>query len=217
MRAALLRSKSTGWLLRGCRAQLLISNQCWVGKRPTRCFTLDVFGFFSSFAPRKCVFKARAFLSALTCPKTPPNQYFQAPLKFSPFPLSPSSSFWPDSNRLRCPGTTPLKSNQAWVMRRVIGPLPLEQGQALEDVIDRDRSTMAAWCQRSGMDAHGPPAVKKTQSSSSAVQKNPTTVKPTTYAHSDVDTREKCYTHGTERHRCHHCVHFTLISLCWEG
>lgn len=46
-------------------------------------------------------------------------------------------------------------------MRRVIGPLPLEQGQALEDVIDRDRSTMAAWCQRSGMDAHGPPAVKK--------------------------------------------------------
>lgn len=45
-------------------------------------------------------------------------------------------------------------------MRRVIGPLPLEQGQALEDVIDRDRSTMAAWCQRSGMDAHGPPVVK---------------------------------------------------------
>lgn len=85
-----------------------------------------------------------------------------------PFPLSPSSWFWPDSNRLRCPGTTPLKSNQAWVMRRVIGPLPLQQGQALEDVIDGDRSTMAAWCQRSGTDAHGPPAVK-TQSSSSAV------------------------------------------------
>ncbi len=70
-----------------------------------------------------------------------------------------SSSFSPDSNRLKCPGTTPLRSNQAWVMRRVIGPLPPEQGQSLEDMIDHDRSTMAAWCQRGGMGAHGPPAV----------------------------------------------------------
>lgn len=45
-------------------------------------------------------------------------------------------------------------------MRRVIGPLPPEQGQSLEDMIDHDRSTMAAWCQRSGMGAHGPPAVE---------------------------------------------------------
>lgn len=98
------------------------------------------------------------------------NEYFTA-LARSPLPiLAVILFFWPDSNRLRCPGTTPLKSNQAWVMRRVIGPLPLEQGQALEDVIDRDRSTMAAWCQRSGMGAHGPPVVK-TQSSNSAVQK----------------------------------------------
>lgn len=78
-------------------------------------------------------------------------------------------------------------------MRRVIGPLPLEQGQALEDVIDRDRSTMAAWCQRSGTGAQGPPAVK-TQSSNSAVQKNCLT--HTMYTHSDVDTRVKCYTHN---------------------
>ena len=45
----------------------------------------------------------------------------------SPFP---SASVSPDSNRLRCPGTTPLRSYQAWVMRRVIGPLPPEQGQS---------------------------------------------------------------------------------------
>lgn len=44
-------------------------------------------------------------------------------------------------------------------MRRVIGPLPLEQGPSLEDMIDHDGSTMAAWCQRGGMGAHGPPAV----------------------------------------------------------
>lgn len=44
-------------------------------------------------------------------------------------------------------------------MRRVIGPLPPVQGQSLEDMIDHDRSTMAAWCQRDGMGAHGPPAV----------------------------------------------------------
>lgn len=69
-----------------------------------------------------------------------------------------SSSFSPDSNRLRCPGTTPLRSNQAWVMRRMIGPLPPGQGQPLEDMIDHDRITMAAWCQRGGMGAHGPPA-----------------------------------------------------------
>lgn len=81
-------------------------------------------------------------------------------------------------------------------MRRVIGPLPLEQGQALEDVIDRDRSTMAAWCQRSGTGAHGPPVVK-TQSSNSAVQKK--TVKHTTYTQSDADTRAKCYTYNVWR------------------
>ncbi|KAA8584524.1 hypothetical protein FQN60_008309 [Etheostoma spectabile] len=64
-----------------------------------------------------------------------------------------------NSNRRRCPGTAPLRSNQAWVMRRVIGPLPPEQGQSLEDMIDHERSTMAAWCQRGGIGAHGPPAV----------------------------------------------------------
>lgn len=62
-----------------------------------------------------------------------------------------------------------LKSNQAWVMRRVIGPLPPEQGQSLEDMIDHDRSTMAARCQRNGVGAHGPPVVKLSQSSNSAV------------------------------------------------
>lgn len=62
-----------------------------------------------------------------------------------------------------------LKSNQAWVMRRVIGPLPPEQGQSLEDMIDHDSSTMAARCQRNGEGAHGPPVVKLSQSSSSAV------------------------------------------------
>lgn len=43
-------------------------------------------------------------------------------------------------------------------MRRVIGLLPPGQGQSLEDMIDHDRSTMADWCQRGGMGAHGPPA-----------------------------------------------------------
>lgn len=53
---------------------------------------------------------------------------------------------------------TPFKSNQAWVMRRVIGPRPPGQGHSLEDMIDHDSSTMVAWCQRGGMGAHRPPA-----------------------------------------------------------
>lgn len=75
----------------------------------------------------------------------------------SPSSSSSWSSLPSDSNRLKCPGTTLLKSNQAWVMRRVIGPLPPGQGQSLEDMIDHDRSTMAGWCQRGGTAAHGPP------------------------------------------------------------
>lgn len=94
-----------------------------------------------------------------------------------------SSSLCPDSNRLRCPGTTLLKSNQAWVMRRVIGPLPPEQGQSLEDMIDHDRSTMAAWCQRSGMGAHGPPAVKLRHPTQLCIKLLHT---HDTYAHSDT-------------------------------
>lgn len=42
-------------------------------------------------------------------------------------------------------------------MRRVIGPLLPGHDQSLEDMIDYDRNTMAAWCQRSGMGAHRPP------------------------------------------------------------
>lgn len=44
-------------------------------------------------------------------------------------------------------------------MRHVIGPLPPGQGQSLQDMIDHDRTTIAAWCQRGGMGAHGPPAL----------------------------------------------------------
>lgn len=52
----------------------------------------------------------------------------------------------------------PHKSDQACVMSRVIGPLPPGQGHSFEDMIDHDRSTKAAWCQRGGMGAHRPPA-----------------------------------------------------------
>lgn len=137
------------------------------------CFPPEVLASFPVSRPRSPFFKMRALDPSRFCCRSPahkdgdPAGIFGSP-QVLPFPLSPSSRPWPDSNRLRCPGTTPLKSNQAWVMRRVIGPLPPQQGQALEDVIDGDRSTMAARCQRSGADAHGPPAVK-TQSSSSAV------------------------------------------------
>lgn len=97
-----------------------------------------------------------------------------------------SSSLHPDSNRLRCPSTTLLKSNQAWVMRRVIGPLPPEQGQPPDDMIDHDRSTMAAWCQRG---AHGPP-VQNSITQLSCARKllhTPThTHTGRTYAHGDT-------------------------------
>ena len=79
-------------------------------------------------------------------------------------------------------------------MRRVIGPLPLEQGQALEDVIDRDRSTMAAWCQRSGTGAHG-----KTQPSNSAVQKKNKKLLNNTRVKYHSHSRTQCL----EGHQCH--------------
>jgi hypothetical protein len=36
-------------------------------------------------------------------------------------------------------------------MRCVIGALPPEQGQSLEDMIDHDRHTIETWCQRGGI------------------------------------------------------------------
>ena len=63
-------------------------------------------------------------------PPLPPPSPSSHSLFLHLYLLFPSASVSPDSNRLRCPGTTPLRSYQAWVMRRVIGPLPPEQGQS---------------------------------------------------------------------------------------